>query len=72
MEEVGCVLQSWLGNSSSVIFTCRNRSMCWNTTFGDCTHHPAGIFILAQLAQLCVVIVIISPLAPSPELSTSL
>jgi len=32
--------------------------------FGDCAHHPAGLIIFAQLALLCLFIILIFPILP--------
>ena len=32
--------------------------------FGDCPHHPAGFVILAQLALLCLFLILIFPIFP--------
>jgi hypothetical protein len=31
--------------------------------FGDCAHHPAGVFIITQLAKLCIFFIIF-PVVP--------
>jgi len=71
MEVVGCVRPSWLCQFVKLHLLQLKQLHVLLHQFGDCAHHPAGIVIFAQLAQLCIFIILIFPILDMLDLARS-
>jgi len=64
MEVLGCILPSRLCQLVKLHLLLPKPLDVLLHRFGDCAHHPAGFVIFAQLALLCLFIILIFPILP--------
>jgi len=62
MEVVGRILPSWMCQFVKLHLLLLKPLHALLHHFGECAHHPAGFVILAQLALLCLFIILIIPI----------
>jgi hypothetical protein len=60
----GCILPPWLSQFVELHLLLPKFLHKLLDRFGDCSHHPAGFVIFAQLALLSLFVILIFPILP--------